>query len=122
MVQGGPGPEGVEGEGPEKRTCWICSAGFTDDHNCYDFSKSAAWRRSMTTMGDFYTGPEQFISRIWTIPGLNLQCIRPDWMHMCCLGVLQYLIGNCLWECFVDLGGVFTIPGQPAPEWRTSLR
>ena len=59
-------------------------------------------------MGDFYSGPEQFISRIWTIPGFHLQCIRPDWMHMCCLRVLQYLIGDCLWECFVALGGVFT--------------
>ena len=65
----------------------------------------------MITMDEFWSKSSQhFVSGIWKIPGFNLQCIRPDWMHMCCLGVLQYLIANCLWECFVDLGGVFSNP------------
>ena len=65
----------------------------------------------MVTMEDVWSrGPEQYISGIWAIPGFHLDMVRPDWMHMCCLGVAQYLLGNCFWEMFVELGGVFTRP------------
>ena len=65
----------------------------------------------MVNMEQFWSrGPEQYISGIWAIPGFHLDMVRPDWMHMCCLGVLQYLLGNCFWEMFIELGGVFTNP------------
>jgi len=49
----------------------------------------------------------QFVSAIWQVPGFCLATVRPDWMHVCCLGVLQYLCGNVLWELFQFLGGSF---------------
>ena len=105
------GLRGWRGEGSQKQACWLCGAGFNDEHNCFDFTKGAAWRRTMTTMEEFWSrGQAQYISGIWAIPGFHLGSVRPDWMHMCCLGVLQYLIANCLWECFIDLGGVFSRP------------
>ena len=38
------GLRGWRGEGQGKHMCWICSAGFNDHHNCYDFSLNATWR------------------------------------------------------------------------------
>ena len=51
---------------------------------------------------------ETYISGIWSIPRFHLSVVRPDWMHMSCLGILQYLLGNCLWEMIEALGGNHT--------------
>ena len=64
-------------------------------------------------MSDFWASArEHYDSRIWQIPGFSLSYIRPDWMHVSCLGILQYLTGNVLWELFTALGGVFSRPGS----------
>ena len=47
------GLRGWRGEGPQKHCCWICGAGFNDVHNCFDFSRTAAWRATRTTMQQF---------------------------------------------------------------------
>jgi hypothetical protein len=49
----------------------------------------------------------QFCSTIWSIPGFCIQQCRPDFMHSCCLGILQYLQGNVIYELFIYLGGSF---------------
>lgn len=67
----------------------------------------------MTSMSDFWVSAscrEQFVSAIWEIPGFHLSYVRPDMMHISCLGILQYLSGNCLWEMFRSLGGSFRSP------------
>ena len=105
------GLRGWRGEGPNKGTCWLCAAGFNETHNCYDFSLKAAWRDARTTMPSFWEDASfraQYVSGIWSIPGFHLATIKLDWMHVCCLGILQYLLGNVLWECFRELGGSMT--------------
>ena len=47
----------------------------------------------------------QYISQIFAVPGFHLSTIKLDWMHIVCLGILQYLLGNVIWECFIELGG-----------------
>ena len=46
-------------------------------------------------------------SPIWSIPGFIVQYCVPDFMHTSCLGILQYLNGNVMWELFVELGGTY---------------
>ena len=54
----------------------------------------------------------QFLSKLFSVPGFTLQYIIPDWMHTVCLGVLQYLMGNVMWELFVHIGGVWSNPAK----------
>jgi hypothetical protein len=101
---------GWKGEGSSKRICWLCQAGFSDGHWCYDFSQTAAWRQTMVDDATFWEmaahGP-QFRSTIWSIPGFSIRFCRPDFMHSCCLGILQYMLGNIMFELFQSLGGTF---------------
>jgi hypothetical protein len=39
-------------------------------------------------------------------PRFAVDMVRPDWMHACCLGILQYLQGKGFYELFLELGGV----------------
>lgn len=94
------GMRGWRGDKTTGRMCWMCQASFHDDHSCFDFSANARWRTTMTSMSDFWVPAscrEQFVSAIWEIPGVHLSYVRPDLMHISCLGILQYLSGNCLW-------------------------
>ena len=64
----------------------------------------------MTTMAELWLPAQQdklYVSAIWSVPCFTLSYIRPDWMNISCLGVLQYLQGNVLWELFVELGGTW---------------
>jgi hypothetical protein len=101
---------GWQGEGPTKRVCWLCRAGLQADEYCYDFSLSAAWRQAFEDEGSFWqsvASGTQFCSAIWSIPGFRIAYCRPDFMHCCCLGILQYLQGNVVYELFEFLGGGF---------------
>eukprot|EP00959_Pyramimonas_sp_CCMP1952_P170685 3566901-Pyramimonas_sp.AAC.1 len=49
----------------------------------------------------------QYASNIFSIPGFHLSYIQPDWMHTVCLGILQDLAGNTMWELFETVGGTF---------------
>ena len=53
---------------------------------------------------------EQFASGIWSLPGFDLSYCRPDFMHTCCLGIVQDLAGNILWDLFKSLKGTFRQP------------
>ena len=107
------GMRGWRGDRGTQRMCWLCKAAFNDEHDCFDFTSTATWRRELTTQAEFWNSAassSQYISSIWQIPGFHLSYVRPDWMHVCCLGILQYLSGNCLWELFKALGGTFRSP------------
>ena len=54
-----------------------------------------------------YAG-RQYLSVLLSIPGFELSYIKPDFMHTCCLGILQYCLDNVLWEACVHLGGGFS--------------
>ena len=97
---------GMRGWG-QHHNCWLCQSRLGDR----DFTTSAAWRATPATMSAFvsssYTGG-QFLSALFSAPGFTLNYIKPDFMHTCCLGILQYCLGNVLWEVFVCVGGTFT--------------
>ena len=66
-------------------------------------------------MAEFLSSPlmgSQFLSKLFSVPGFTLHYIQPDWMHTVCLGVLQYLMGNVMWELFVLVCGSMSNPGQ----------
>lgn len=98
------------------RMCWLCEAGFRNEHNCYDFSLGASWRQAMVQMSEVAEEirAAQFPSGIWSIPGLSIKSMMVDWMHCCCLGVLAYASGNVLYELFKQCGGVLTTKHKPA--------
>ena len=99
---------GWQGEGANKRVCWLCRAGMNDANYCYDFSLSAAWRGTPVDEAGFWhdvAQGTQFCSAIWSIPGFSIEHCRPDFMHTCCPGILQYLQGNVMWEPFVSQRG-----------------
>ena len=86
------------------RPCWLCRTTLGDR----DFSSNAMWRNEPMTMALFLASAsfgEQYLSRIFSIPGFELSMVLPDWMHTVCLGILQYLEGNVMYECFILLGG-----------------
>ena len=103
------GLRGWSGEGPLGKVCWLCPASLYDpDNYAYDFRSTAPWRCRPTSMSDFWQQAFQerrHISPIWSIPGFLTRYCIPDFMHVCCLGILQYLNGNVMWEVFVGLGG-----------------
>jgi len=107
------GLQGWRAEGPDQRVCWCCGA---NKFNCYDFTSSAPWRRMRIGMSQliccFITGSMTHVSSVWSIPGMVVSAVVPDYMHCCCLGILQYLLGNVVYEIFVDLHGTFKKPTE----------
>eukprot|EP00959_Pyramimonas_sp_CCMP1952_P142196 2976443-Pyramimonas_sp.AAC.1 len=47
----------------------------------------------------------RFTSLLFKLPGMKLHYVVADFMRACCLGVLQCLLGNVVWELCVSLGG-----------------
>lgn len=99
---------GWRGEGPSKRICWLCLGCLGGDYPAFDFRSEARWRTALFDMRSHWAqtfARDAFVSAIWGIPGFALGHCKIDWMHACCLGVLQYTQGSALWECFESLGG-----------------
>ena len=102
------GLRGWQGEGSLGKLCWLCQATFDPSCHCFDFGPLAKWRTIKLSMQMFWGEARTsgfYVSPIWSIPGFIVQNCKPDWMHTCCLGILQYLNGNCLWELFKELKG-----------------
>ena len=99
---------GWKGEGETKRCCWLCKATLADPNPAFDFSRTAAWRRTKVSQRDFWADSFEsggYVSGSFSVPGFILDYIRPDFMHTCCLGVVQSVGGSILWELFKHLGG-----------------
>ena len=45
------------------------------------------------------------ISPIWSIPEFRISFYVPDFLHVCDLGISQYLVGNICWDLFKQLHG-----------------
>ena len=101
------GVQGWSGFKPHQRICWLCRATRGD---CLDASRGAPWRGTDVTMDDVCSGGRDggFISSIWMIPGLAITSIKPDWMHVVDLGILQTFLGSVLYELFRALGGTWS--------------
>ena len=95
---------GWHGMAPSTRICYVCRATIGD---AYDTLPSAVWRSIEVSMEDLHAGKHGFVSGVWSIPGLVLSCIRPDWMHVVDLGILQSVMDNCFGELFAQLGCIF---------------
>ena len=96
-----------------KRCCWTCLAANTEELNCFDFTASAKWRKTMISMASFMYSTShgrQHLSPLFKCPGFRLAWCRIDWMHCVCLGVLQYILGNVLFDLFLLLHGLITSP------------
>ena len=79
-----------------------------DDLYCYNFDRAAPWRSTTTTMSQFWEevhAEGRRPSPIWQIPGFLTQYCVPDLMHVSCLGIVQYLSGNVMWELLTSMGG-----------------
>ena len=105
---------GWKGEQADRKVCWLCGAGLNAVLNAYDVSMSAAWRNTMVTMASFWERSLQdakYISPLLTAPGAVISMFKPDWMHVCDLGTLQYLHGNTVYDLWRSMGGK---PSSPA--------
>ena len=54
----------------------------------------------------------KFVSGLFDLPGFLASFITIDVMHCIDLGILQYLLGNVLYEIFIEMGGRITRPGE----------
>ena len=94
-------------DGSRRSCCWLCNARFVAG-SYDDASLAAEWRTSPVDMPAFWvelSTSGQFCSKVWSIPGLRIDWLRPDFMHMVDLGITQYLSGNICWFMFSALGG-----------------
>ena len=94
-------------DGSRRSCCWLCNARFVAG-SYDDASLAAEWRTSPVNMPAFWaelSTSGQFCSKVWSIPGLRIEWLRPDFMHMVDLGITQYLSGNICWFMFSALGG-----------------
>ena len=99
------------GEGEFQRICWLCEGAKLGPCPCYDFSRTAAWRKSRVDdkrHWELEHASGGFISPIFAIPGFSISYCQPDFMHTCDMGIVQYCTGNCMWEVFLELHGVRT--------------
>ena len=116
------GMEGWQGSGAGKRCCWICDASLdpSNENFAYNFSADApCWKSHVTTptwwqraSSSSDADPGSYISKLWSVPGFRLSYIKADWMHCCCLGVLMYAQGNCMYELWKELGGNYGKSGK----------
>ena len=94
-------------DGKNRCCCWWCKARFVEG-SYDDASLSARWRTTLLNMTTFWAmmGEEgMFCSKAWSIPGMRLSFMRPDWMHTVDLGITAYLSGHILFHLFTLLGG-----------------
>ena len=73
----------------------------------------APWRRRCVDHSGFLRKRLReglYISRLFSWPNFRFEFIHLDWMHIVCLGVAQVVVGNILWELFLDMGGVISRP------------
>ena len=54
----------------------------------------------------------RYLNDVWRWPGFVFESITLDWMHMADLGTTMVILGNVLFECFQELGGLVTRPAD----------
>jgi hypothetical protein len=105
------GLTGWKGEGPNKRVCWRCHASKSGVHPFTDPSREATWHGTTIETYFFVHQALQagiYLSVIFGWPGWDkhgLEYCEVDLMHTGDLGIVQYLLGNVLFELFLEMGG-----------------
>eukprot|EP00959_Pyramimonas_sp_CCMP1952_P044879 937504-Pyramimonas_sp.AAC.1 len=95
--------------------CFRCGAAQSAACPFTDATEHAKWRSTCKDHGQhmreiFEQG--KYMSVFWTIPGFILPYIVCDVMHVCDLGITQYLNGNIVMELFRRIGGLRTRPDE----------
>ena len=88
------------------RICWQCTADKSGGPSDYrEVSLTAAWRQHrLGTRGFFRTLQQQNLSpsTLFGAPGLLMEHVVLDWLHIVDLGISQDLIGNLLHELVLN--------------------
>ena len=106
------------------RCCWKCRA----DRNGFPFtdaSLNARWRQTfMTTLSHLneQLAAGDYIPLIFEWPGFILEYLHADFMHCVCLGIVQCVLGNILWELFHQLKGIQKRPDDTIAHILVCLR
>ena len=78
-------------------------------HDCYDCGADAEWRQTHIGQSEFleWLHGQEYVSAFWSLPGVTIDYVKPDFMHTVCLGIACYVEGNCMWELLRALGGTW---------------
>jgi hypothetical protein len=99
---------GWQPEGPDLSCCPKCKANMSSIP-ANDVSRNAKWRRttwrSHAEFMKFMIEGDRFISIMWSLPGFRVTSIISDWMHVCDLGVTQYVLGCSFDFLFMRIHG-----------------
>ena len=117
---------GWQPEGPSGRVCWKCQANATS-HPYTDASLTATWRLTRITHEIFLSTcllSNLFVSPLFLLPGFRIEYVTADLMHCVCLGIVQYCLGNIIFEiCFgKEMGGTIGKSGETLGEFMCLLR
>ena len=106
------------------RCCFKCLA----NHKNYPFTDptlDALWRDTILSHSVFLqmcliTG--SYISALFDVPGIKLERVSLDMMHITDLATNLYLLGNILMELFWEMGGTLASPGRALGELMTLIK
>ena len=88
--------------------CFKCVCDATGLHEC---GPDVEWRKRLLTHLEWLAlmaASSRFFPLLG-VPGFTIHTVCPDLMHCGDLGVLLVVIGNILWDLFVEMGGTFTV-------------
>lgn len=74
--------------------CWLCCA---DPSNWHCVDEHAPWREARLTPSQFHQRQLEknlVPSSIFSIPGASCALVKPDWLHICDIGVTADIAGN----------------------------
>lgn len=94
------------------RCCFKCGANKTT-HPFTEVGKDAQWVDTVHSNLQILNAnllAGNYVSKLWSIPGFRHVYMMIDLMHTGCLGICQYLLGNVLWELFLEFGGIASDP------------
>ena len=106
---------GWAGDAGTRRMCYICLATLGGPLSCLDSSLGAEWRGTLGMSHAEYMlalRARGYVSEIFNLPGFQYTMLVLDLMHIACLGILQYLLGNVLLGLFFRLDGTIGDPGE----------
>lgn len=64
----------------------------------------------------------EYIPTIFEWPGFILDFVVADFMHCVCLGVVQFVLGNVLWELFLLCNGIQCNPNEALSQLMVCIR
>jgi len=91
-------------DGPKSKCCWKCDANRVTGR---DASTTTPWRGTHISHREylqFVFAPQGYFCPIFMLVGFTLAGVIADFMHCSCLGVVPAMLGNVMWELYVQFG------------------